>query len=821
MFAEPGPEAPMAASIGRDLEIRIHPSAAIVAPALVSVHVIPDDRRADGHFTSPFSAEEVDEALQWMEQGLFDEDFVKEFGAKLFDALFEGQVGQIYHAIRDDGTDMRLRLVVDDSAAARIPWELLYDTTNQAFVALQVPLVRGMSIAEPTKPLEAEAPLRILVLDSFPRGVLPVQGQVEAEGIRTALKKLVRRKRVEVRTLPHATLSGLQDALREGRDPERPAAIHVVHFIGHARHDRRTGRTVLLFEREDGAIDEVDPDTLVNVVSGSDVRMLFLNACQTAHLPTLDAARAFAPALLRSGVPAVIGMQVVVLDDVAVRFAREFYAALADNRPVDVAVLDARRLVRSDRVVGKADMGIPVCYLRSATGQILTLRPPAKVRLTPGTWWEWTRERVTAGKVAAAIVAIVGLVSGAIAIYQFVIHPSPPPMSGDFNIAVADFAGANTAGDPAGSVEASGLARSVHETLERELKGLSGFIVEVRSPSDTGRLPGATAEERARAAEALAREINADVVVYGTLSADGKDFEPEFFLSEQKLTGAEELVGQYELGTALRSLVDIAKNPAARRALRERLLARVHALAEFVIGLSYFTLDDFVEAESHIEGAAKTEGWEDRDGKEVAYLFLGSARGEQGNLAEAREAYDRALGLNPEYSRALYGLAEVRFQESKGTCEAGTVDVAGLREAGTGYRRAGSAPVQPPLADMPTKVHFGLARVFVCLSQGIVEDRWGDAEREFRAVIAEFDRGNERVKELAAESYAGLGFVYLPMQGDTDAREKYQKALASYIRAIELTEREDRRDVFRDQARFICGRLVGLGAQDACEGVAA
>ena len=98
----------------RDFEILIHPPADRGGAASVIVHVTPDDRRAEGTFTSPLSDDEVDEALTWMEQGLFDDDFVKEFGGKLFTALFSGEVLEVYRATRGDGSVVRLRLVVDD-----------------------------------------------------------------------------------------------------------------------------------------------------------------------------------------------------------------------------------------------------------------------------------------------------------------------------------------------------------------------------------------------------------------------------------------------------------------------------------------------------------------------------------------------------------------------------------------------------------------------------------------------------------------------------------------------------------------------------------
>src|SRR5262249_24801636 len=132
-------------------------------------------------------------------------------------------------------------------------------------------------------------------------------------------------------------------------------------------------------------------------------------ACQSTQVSALDLALGFAPALLRSGVPAVIGMQVTVLDAVATEFARDFYAALADNRPVDLALTDARQLARGSRQRRKADMGIPVCYLRTPNGQIFQIEPAAPAQ--PKRWTRaWLRQNATPRRVVAGMIFVLSLI---------------------------------------------------------------------------------------------------------------------------------------------------------------------------------------------------------------------------------------------------------------------------------------------------------------------------------------------------------------------------------------------------------------------------
>src|SRR5690606_5256815 len=149
------------------------------------------------------------------EQGLFNETFVKNFGAALFQALFTGEVLEIYQGTRSEISGaLRLRLVIDAPEVARIPWELLYDPDRQVFLALEGPLVRNTSLVEPARKLEPVPVLRVLVVASFPEGTAALNQQFETQAIRQALSDLVKKGRVEIDTISHATLRKLQNALR-------------------------------------------------------------------------------------------------------------------------------------------------------------------------------------------------------------------------------------------------------------------------------------------------------------------------------------------------------------------------------------------------------------------------------------------------------------------------------------------------------------------------------------------------------------------------------------------------------------------------------
>jgi tetratricopeptide (TPR) repeat protein len=538
------------------------------------------------------------------------------------------------------------------------------------------------------------------------------------------------------------------------------------------------------------------------------VRLVFLNACQSAEWTALEAARSFATQLLRIGVPALIGMQLTVLDSVAVEFSRHFYEALADSRRVDEAVRDARQLVAASRSRRTADMGIPVCYLRPHTGVILEL-PPAPVGLTIATWRPWLRRQMTPRKILAGLLGLITVAATLLGLYTDVLPflRGPPPMTGDFNVAVAEFAAMDEFGEGGDAAEAVALSDQVFRRLDDELAAqfsTEGFDIAVRAPEDTGPIQGETRDERAAQAAVLASEIGADVILYGTLRStdSGHEFQPEFYLTDRTLQGAEELVGQYELGEA--EPADPA-NPVVSRQLRETVLTRTQALAQFVIGLGYYAIGEYDEARVRFLTAEATPEWEDDDGKEILYLLLGNVSARLREYQTAGEYYQRALTINPDYARAHVGRADTVFQASRGSCTPGTADVGGLENAAARFDEALQAAFRPALSDIRPKVAFGLGRVHLCqMLAGLPEQPdaadFQEVVDDFEAVVEEYEAGNDRLDELATESHASLGLVYASFAAGP---EELRRAVDEYLVAIEMSTDNERKAEFHGLLGFI------------------
>ncbi len=67
--------------------------------------------------------------------------------------------------------------------------------------------------------------------------------------------------------------------------------------------------------------------------------------------------------LSKRGIPAVVAMQYSVIDDVATKFAYNFYRAIASGKPVDIALNEARIVMKNLENGNGLDFATPVLYL--------------------------------------------------------------------------------------------------------------------------------------------------------------------------------------------------------------------------------------------------------------------------------------------------------------------------------------------------------------------------------------------------------------------------------------------------------------------------
>lgn len=73
-------------------------------------------------------------------------DATRDLGAQLFTAIFATRVGRLYHETiaraERNNRSVRIRIVVDGTMAAQLPWEMLFDPVTNDFLALG----RGLAV---------------------------------------------------------------------------------------------------------------------------------------------------------------------------------------------------------------------------------------------------------------------------------------------------------------------------------------------------------------------------------------------------------------------------------------------------------------------------------------------------------------------------------------------------------------------------------------------------------------------------------------------------------------------------------------------------
>lgn len=303
----------------------------------------------------------------------------RDFGARLFDAVFVGRVGSLFRRSLDRATDqgcgLRLRFRLDGMPElADLPWEYLYDTERDQFLALsdRIPVVRYLELPQPQAPLEISPPLRILAVVSDPDDVPRLEVEEEWRRLRRALGALEDRGLVFLERLGEPTMLALLHRLRKREE------IHVLHFIGHGDFSAHEERGVLVFEDDAGKSHQVPAEDLATVLQNHDsLRLAFLNACKGAAGGRAVPFAGVAQKLVQQGLPAVVAMQIQISDEAALDLAHEFYEALADGYPVDAALTQAR--IRLKISGNELEWGTPVLFSRAPDNRLFVLAEPEPV----------------------------------------------------------------------------------------------------------------------------------------------------------------------------------------------------------------------------------------------------------------------------------------------------------------------------------------------------------------------------------------------------------------------------------------------------------
>ncbi|HWT01992.1 MAG TPA: CHAT domain-containing protein [Pyrinomonadaceae bacterium] len=320
------------------------------------------------------TAPEFAAVLAELEDELKDRAFSKQFGGQLYEALFQGEVRDLYQqglgrvrGNNDAGLRIRLRIAPPELAA--LPWELLHDGDFFLATSTKTPLTRFIELRTAIKDLKTALPIRVLIV--IPEGSgLDTAG--ETHGVINALSELG--GQVEYQILDKdVTRQAIRDKLRENQ-------FHIFHFIGHGEYSEDDQGCLILNSAEDGGPHPIGAEPFgLYFQNHPTTKLVILNSCEGAQVSATKPLAGMAPQIINTGVPAVIAMQYSIPDDVAKLFAREFYAELCrgPNRGrVDAAAASARLSICQD-FDETNDFAIPVLFMRSPNGVIFSFESQA------------------------------------------------------------------------------------------------------------------------------------------------------------------------------------------------------------------------------------------------------------------------------------------------------------------------------------------------------------------------------------------------------------------------------------------------------------
>ena len=299
---------------------------------------------------------------------------LRQFGEVLFETLFPGAVRRLYDTARSLQRSERLNVILTSTIpwVADKPWEFSFDPVRRTSLATEeMHFIRNVMTAVPAEIIDDQQKLRILVASSQPVGLGRLSIDEEASVIRRGFEPLREAGLADIEVLPRATPASLHGYVSTGR-------FSVVHFIGHGEYDSNEEKGYLVFQDDQGNPYRVDDRSTREILCGREIRLVFLNACDTGQGGKADFNSGVAPALVAGGVPIVVANQYKVLDTSATFFAQHFYWSLAQGMGVGEAAREARVAVNYSLTGESIDWAIPVVYARDPNSRLC---PPRSLDL--------------------------------------------------------------------------------------------------------------------------------------------------------------------------------------------------------------------------------------------------------------------------------------------------------------------------------------------------------------------------------------------------------------------------------------------------------
>lgn len=343
-------------------------------------------------FKLPYSDQELSDILARIRQpgpgaraaSSTEAHTARDLGTTLFKSVFDKHsLTNLRDCIADaaeKGCGLRIR-IIGCPEVIDLPWEYLYDREQKSivFASPECLLMRHYSstMTREILPLAIKSTLRILVM--IPGESPLMDAEKEWNLLNEALSSQISQGLVTLERLQPATLSALKRRL----DPtHKKESIHVFHFIGRMKFDEINEEPVLMIGDDPGQTEMLSAILLGNeLYCHQPLRLVSLIARNHGDPDLTNPFSAAARILLDQRISSAVTTQIEMSSEVASAFACAFYTTLAQARPVDEALAEARNAIRAR--AGFLQSGAPVLYTRVKSGKLFVKEEAARIKPSP------------------------------------------------------------------------------------------------------------------------------------------------------------------------------------------------------------------------------------------------------------------------------------------------------------------------------------------------------------------------------------------------------------------------------------------------------
>ncbi|MEP0914159.1 tetratricopeptide repeat protein, partial [Leptolyngbya sp. GB1-A1] len=265
-------------------------------------------------------------------------------GKRLF-LWLDGAGRWLSRAINECAAEGIVLAIAAEAKLSHLPWETLHDG-NGFLIERDYPLVvpiRWLNQPAPDRPPQPR-PLQILFMATSPENVQPVLNFEQEEA---SILRVTRDLPLTLRVEESGCVPELEKLWR--RYPDN--TFDVFHLTGHASVQSQPPYSpYFITESLTGERQETTVAELQKVFQVRRPRLIFLSGCRTGQGGNQGSVPSFAEALVRQGLPAVLGWGRSIADAIATRAAAFLYERLAAGDQLGQAVALTHRFLLQEQV---------------------------------------------------------------------------------------------------------------------------------------------------------------------------------------------------------------------------------------------------------------------------------------------------------------------------------------------------------------------------------------------------------------------------------------------------------------------------------------